>query len=166
MNLMITMLLGGLWHGAAWNFVFWGLLHGIYLSGHRLVVRDDKPAPMSIWASPHWAGDIIKIFVTFHLVALTWVFFRSPDLTSALIYLRGLSDFYGFRGLSGTVIFAGFLMFSLDVAQRWSGSHTWLADGWGVRPLRYMVGQLLVVSVLAAAIAHVQTMTPFIYFQF
>ena len=163
---MITMLLGGLWHGAAWNFVFWGLLHGIYLSGHRLVARDNKPASMSLGPSPHWAGDILKIFFTFHLVALTWVCFRSPDLTSALIYLRGLWEFHEFSGLSGAVIFAGFLMFSLDVAQTWSGSHTWLADGWGIRPVRYAVGQLLLISVLAAAIAHVQIVTPFIYFQF
>lgn len=165
-NLMITMFLGGLWHGAAWNFVVWGLLHGIYLAGHRMILRGNKPEFSWPRIFPGWAVDIVKIFLTFHLVALTWVLFRSPDFPSALVYLKGLFRFHQFTDLSGAVLFAGSLMIVLDVAQTWCRSHTWLTDRQEVRILRYSVAQLLFVSVLTASIAHIQTIIPFIYFQF
>jgi alginate O-acetyltransferase complex protein AlgI len=166
MNLMITMLLGGLWHGAAWNFVFWGLLHGIYLAGHRLILRDNRLGLSLPRMLPGWAGDMLRIFFTFHLVALTWVFFRSPDLSSSLLYLKSLFQFDQIPVPSSVVVFAGCMMFLLDLAQTWTGSHTWLSEQHGFRILRYSVAQLLLLSVLVAAIGHVQTMTPFIYFQF
>ena len=165
-NLMITMFLGGLWHGAAWNFVVWGLLHGIYLAGHRMILRGKKPDLSWPGTFHGWAGDIIKIFLTFHLVALTWVLFRSPDFPSALVYLKGLFRFHQFTDLSAAVLFAGSLMIALDVAQTWSRSHTWLTDRHEIRIVRYSVAQLLLVSVLTASIAHIQTISPFIYFQF
>lgn len=165
-NLMVTMFLGGLWHGAAWNFVVWGLLHGIYLTGHRMILRGNKPDFSWSRTFPGWAGDIVKIFLTFHLVALTWVLFRSPDFTSALIYLKGLFRFHQLTDLSAAVLFAGSLMIVLDVAQTWSRSHTWLTDRQEIRIVRYSIAQLLFVSVLTASIAHIQTITPFIYFQF
>ena len=165
-NLMITMFLGGLWHGAAWNFVVWGLLHGIYLAVHRMILKGKKPDLSWPRTFPGWAADIVKIFLTFHLVALTWVLFRSPDFPSALVYLKGLFRFHQFTDLSAAVLFAGSLMIVLDVAQIWSRSHTWLTDRHEVRILRYSVAQLLLVSVLTASIAHIQTIIPFIYFQF
>ena len=57
-------------------------------------------------------------------------------------------------------------MIALDIAQTWSRSHTWLTDRQEIRIVRYSVAQLLLVSVLTASIAHIQTITPFIYFQF
>ncbi len=165
-NLMITMFLGGLWHGAAWTFVIWGLLHGIYLACHRIIIGDRKLDLSWSRAVPGWIVDIIKIFFTFHIVALTWVFFRAPDLPSALTYLGGLFRFQFPTGLSGPVLFAGTLIVALDVAQTWTGSHTWLAELSNARPLRYTVAQCMLVCVLAAAVAHVQVIVPFIYFQF
>ena len=82
-NLMITMLLGGLWHGAAWTFVFWGFLHGAYLVMHRLlldlysrlgVVADSLAARTLSWLG--WP-------VTLALVWITWVFFRAPTFHDA-----------------------------------------------------------------------------------
>lgn len=82
-NLMITMLLGGLWHGAAWTFVFWGFLHGAYLVMHRLlldvfsrlgVVAGSLNARMLSWLG--WP-------VTLALVWITWVFFRAPTFHDA-----------------------------------------------------------------------------------
>ncbi len=165
-NLMVTMFLGGLWHGAAWTFVIWGLLHGIYLACHHFIMKErklDLSWPRTI---PGWIVDITKIFFTFHLVALTWVFFRAPDLPSALTYLRGLFRFQFPTGLSAPVLFAGSLMIALDVAQTWTGSHTWLAELPNARPLRYTVAQCMLVCALAAAVAHMQVIVPFIYFQF
>ncbi|MCK5245103.1 MAG: hypothetical protein KAJ90_07520, partial [Desulfobacterales bacterium] len=97
---------------------------------------------------------------------LTWVLFRSPDFPSGLVYLKGLFRFHQFTDLSTAVLFAGSLMIALDIAQIWSRSHTWLTDHHEIRIVRYSVAQLLFVSVLTASIAHIQTITPFIYFQF
>ena len=74
--LMLTMLLGGLWHGAAWTFVVWGALHGIYLVGERLL---KKVFPIKINA---WNG-IFLAFLTYTLVNFTWVFFRAREFATA-----------------------------------------------------------------------------------
>lgn len=74
--LMLTMLLGGLWHGAAWTFVVWGALHGIYLVGERLL---KKVVPIKINA---WNG-IFFAFLTYTLVNFTWVFFRAREFATA-----------------------------------------------------------------------------------
>jgi alginate O-acetyltransferase complex protein AlgI len=73
-NLMLTMLIGGLWHGASWNFVFWGGLHGAYLAVERVFQknpRDNSRYDIFAW---------LKILATFLLVSITWIFFRSPSL--------------------------------------------------------------------------------------
>ncbi len=75
-NLMITMLLGGLWHGAAWTFVFWGFLHGLYLGVERYL-RDR----VSIEWTP-WKRGMAALF-TYFLVLITWVFFRAPSFGKA-----------------------------------------------------------------------------------
>jgi D-alanyl-lipoteichoic acid acyltransferase DltB (MBOAT superfamily) len=82
-NLMITMLLGGLWHGAAWHFVVWGGLHGVYLAighwktGMRKTGRLAEP-PDTIWA------NALKTFTTFALVCIAWAFFRADSVATAL----------------------------------------------------------------------------------
>ncbi len=82
-NLMITMLLGGLWHGAGWTFVFWGFLHGSYLViYHRLTAAYDA---MGITAQGP-AGRVLSALglpLTFVLTSFTWVFFRAPSFDSA-----------------------------------------------------------------------------------
>lgn len=165
-NIMMTMLLGGLWHGAAWNFVFWGLLHGAYLAGHRMFFRSNKLEFSWPRSLSGWTANIIKVFFTFHLVAITWVFFRSPDLHNSLAYIGGLFRFDRLTDLYPSVIFAGVLMIVLDIAQTWSSSHTWITDHPNIRIVRYSVAQLLLVSTVIAAIGHMQTIIPFIYFQF
>jgi D-alanyl-lipoteichoic acid acyltransferase DltB (MBOAT superfamily) len=85
-NLMATMLLGGLWHGAAWNFVIWGGLHGGLLVAEHLALPDRRT--MQAW--PFWQRAL-GIVVTFHLVCLTWIFFRSADLEHALGFLAGFA---------------------------------------------------------------------------
>ena len=75
-NLMITMVLGGLWHGAAWTFVFWGLLHGAGLAASR-ALRDRELLPRPI-----------AVVLTFHWVCLAWVFFRAPDFGTARVVLE------------------------------------------------------------------------------
>jgi alginate O-acetyltransferase complex protein AlgI len=80
--LLGTMVLGGLWHGASWNFVVWGTLHGLYLVIERLVVRRIGDAA---WARS-FPARLFGGVLTYALVCLAWVFFRAKDLpTSAMI---------------------------------------------------------------------------------
>ncbi|MDE0886906.1 MAG: MBOAT family protein [Myxococcota bacterium] len=87
-NLALTMLLGGLWHGANWTFVIWGGLHGLLLILHRLV----RPRGITR-AEPLAWRDAPKVFFFFNLVCLLWVFFRAPDLEFALRYFERLFTF-------------------------------------------------------------------------
>ncbi len=85
-NLLITMLLGGLWHGAAWTFVAWGLLHGIYLWAERLLTaRFGGQA----WLTRPMARLGLGL-LTFLLVLVTWVFFRASDFATAGSILRSM----------------------------------------------------------------------------
>jgi alginate O-acetyltransferase complex protein AlgI len=77
-NLMVTMLLGGLWHGANWTFVTWGALHGFYLVVGRLM-------PDNIFSASAAAPFVLlRLFITFHLVCLAWVFFRASSIGEGL----------------------------------------------------------------------------------
>ena len=82
-NLLLTMMLGGLWHGASWTFVIWGALHGIYLIGHRWLIRTYKYFGLD-------RREVVKrllsgfgLPVTFFLICFTWVFFRAPSFGDA-----------------------------------------------------------------------------------
>ena len=81
-NLMLTMLLGGLWHGAAWTFVVWGIYHGLLLVGHRLASPWlERIQPIDPVDRACWKG--LRIVVTFHLVCLGWLFFRAESMEQA-----------------------------------------------------------------------------------
>ena len=87
-NLMITMVLGGLWHGASWNFVIWGFLHGIALVVGRIWQRlrgssDAQPSPF---------GKAVRVFATFHFVCFAWIFFRAETFPKAMAVLRQLGE--------------------------------------------------------------------------
>ena len=92
-NLMLTMLLGGLWHGANWTFVVWGGLHGLYLVINHLW-RSTLPSPPKALA---W-------MLTTLAVVIAWVFFRASDFDQALIVLRGMA---GMNGLGSTILQIG-----------------------------------------------------------
>ncbi len=92
-NLMITMLLGGLWHGASWNFVVWGALHGFYLAANHLwrAVWTSRPSP---WLAPRAASSLAWL-ATFLAVIIAWVIFRAHDLSQAQLVLRGMAGLNG-----------------------------------------------------------------------
>jgi D-alanyl-lipoteichoic acid acyltransferase DltB (MBOAT superfamily) len=93
-NIMITMLIGGLWHGAAWTFVAWGGLHGFYLLVHRAWSgRRTQPG-----SAPTRAAGVLATFVA---VTLAWVLFRAESFDAALAIYRGMF------GLSGDVVLQG-----------------------------------------------------------
>lgn len=85
-NLLMTMLIGGLWHGASWTFVVWGLLHGLYLVGERVLTRVFAGARWVQWRITRVALGTL----TLALVAVGWVFFRAQDFPAAWRLLRAL----------------------------------------------------------------------------
>ena len=81
-NLMITFILGGLWHGAGWTFVFWGFLHGIALVVHRL------------WKSLGFnMNSVLAWFITFNFINIAWIFFRAKEWEDAIKVLKGMFGF-------------------------------------------------------------------------
>jgi alginate O-acetyltransferase complex protein AlgI len=92
-NLMITMLLGGLWHGASWTFVFWGGLHGAFLVANhvwRSLVAGYRRPEASV------VGRGLGVLLTFLCVVVAWVFFRAETFGGALSILQGMSGQAGF----------------------------------------------------------------------
>ena len=83
-NLMIVMILGGLWHGASWNFIVWGILHGIYLAIHKILVNRFPSVQQNKFFNTK-LGIFVSIFVTQYFIFLAWIAFRVKD-TDAMIY--------------------------------------------------------------------------------
>jgi alginate O-acetyltransferase complex protein AlgI len=125
-NLLLTFVLGGLWHGASWMFVIWGLLHGTALVVHRLWQSTG-------WRMPRWMAWAI----TFLFVNLAWVFFRAKDGASALRIFSGMVDVasIGFTPVAGVP----------TESLAWAG---WLADHLLVVLPTNLLGQLPVLMML------------------
>jgi len=92
-SLILTMLLGGLWHGAAWNFILWGAYHGLLLAIFRIFPAFGK----SNSSLKHW----MHIAITFHAILLGWLLFRISDMQTLSFFLQGLWDFSGGTRISG-----------------------------------------------------------------
>jgi alginate O-acetyltransferase complex protein AlgI len=156
-NLMLTMLLGGLWHGASWTFVAWGALHGLLLTGHKLL-------PAWRWrASP--AFRPIAVATTFLSVCIGWVFFRAQTFGDAATILRHL--FWPADGL--TLATAQCLTVSLVLAAVVLGHLIGTLGELRIRERR--LPAFVVAGALAALLLCVLLLAPedgkaFIYFQF
>jgi len=157
-NLMLTMLLGGLWHGANWTFVIWGGLHGLYLSADRLLHGSRVPKDSCL----PWR--ILKIVATFHLVVLTWLFFRAESLSAATSYLVAMSHLGSPLAVRLLVITAFYFLFMAAIDYPLYKADTEVlpirAERWLARGLSY--GTLAAV-ILFLGEPYAQ---PFIYFQF
>ncbi len=123
-NLMLTMLLGGLWHGAGWTFIIWGALHGAYLAINHAWDRfwgAIAPRPLL----PAAVARLLAWAVTFLAVVVGWVFFRAADLDTAL---RLLSAMFGFNGVALPNAIAASLGGLWPTLSRW-GVQTYLGGG-------------------------------------
>jgi alginate O-acetyltransferase complex protein AlgI len=90
LNLMIVMTLGGLWHGANWTFVAWGVLHGLYLVVHKLFADACSTRPRVQWLLQTWPGTAARVALTLSCVTAGWVFFRAQTFEGAALFFRGL----------------------------------------------------------------------------
>ncbi|HTA55956.1 MAG TPA: MBOAT family protein [Candidatus Acidoferrales bacterium] len=159
-NLMLTMLLGGLWHGAQWTFVAWGGFHGIALCAERLLgIGHERAQPRGIIA-------LARIALTFTIVSLGWVLFRSPGFATALAVYRelfagggGAAMLSGWQAvLAGALVVFGVLRLLL---QRWKIQIGWMQ----LRPLTQ--AGLLACLLLGLVLLTWPGLSPtFIYFKF
>ncbi|MDR2221205.1 MAG: MBOAT family protein [Flavobacteriaceae bacterium] len=88
-NLLTTMLLGGLWHGASLRFIVWGALHGIALAVHKIVM---ELFPRAKGKEPNFVWRICSIIITFHFVTFCWIFFRANSFDTALQIINNIGD--------------------------------------------------------------------------
>ncbi|HDQ40465.1 MAG TPA: MBOAT family protein [Desulfonatronum sp.] len=158
-NLALVMLLGGLWHGAAWTFIIWGGLHGLLLGLERI---RGKTSPYHRLPVP------VQVALTFVLVLFTWVFFRAEDLPSALTYvgtMLGLGQTLAGAGLLDGLIYQPYYLgtFLLAAAVTWACPQTW---DWTRRITLTKCMIILLLLVLAVAVLATQAFNPFIYFIF
>jgi D-alanyl-lipoteichoic acid acyltransferase DltB (MBOAT superfamily) len=153
-NLFATMLLGGLWHGAAWTFVAWGALHGMFLMVSH---RRNRPIRTGLRSIP-------SVVVTFGLVTFAWIFFRADTLSDALRYIEGIVTLQGGTtdwSLLVLLALLGPLLLALDLAQRAKGDDAFLASL--PAPVQ---GVTVGASVLLLVVFSGGAGEPFIYFQF
>jgi D-alanyl-lipoteichoic acid acyltransferase DltB (MBOAT superfamily) len=159
-NLMVTMLLGGLWHGAQWTFVAWGGFHGTMLCIERLLGIGRKGS------SPAGVALVARVALTFTIVTLGWVLFRAPTFGVAVDVYRAL--FTGGQGVSlltgwqavlaaGLVVFGGVRL----ALNRWPGAPAWQ----GLRP-GIQVGALAGLLLALALFSWPGVSPTFIYFKF
>lgn len=158
-NLIVVMLLGGLWHGAAWTFMIWGGLHGVLLALERMM---GKAAPYGRLPAP------VRIALTFALVLVTWVFFRARDLPQAVAYLGsmvGVRDPQGGAGLLAGIVYQPYYLgtFLLAAAIVWNAPQTW---DWTRTLTLPKAAAVAAVFALAVAVLATQAYNPFIYFIF
>jgi alginate O-acetyltransferase complex protein AlgI len=169
-NLMITMLLGGLWHGAAWTFVAWGALHGGYLCiNHAWSRFGPKPGPRTAPLA-RLAGFVL----TFVAVVAAWVVFRADDMTQALSILTKMFDpshiVFGRAEIAKSAfiaLYAAIAWFSPNTQQIMSYDHESRSVGEHLRTMRTRPWFLYASAVvLAFGILGIQRHSEFIYFRF
>ncbi|MBN9122667.1 MAG: MBOAT family protein [Planctomycetes bacterium] len=171
LNLMLTMLLGGLWHGASWAFLVWGGLHGAFLILHRLWAA----APLARWLNARegllrGAWHAAAVLLTFHCVCLAWCFFRLTRFADSVACVRKWVECDPAKMWTGPwtdpavwLALALYLVLTgaAEALRRWSarpaGEPVFVGAVWGVR---------LATLALAALLAPTGANAAFIYFQF
>ncbi len=159
-NIMITMLLGGLWHGAAWTFVFWGAFHGGLLALQRL-----RSTTESETTDEPWLRAVGQRAATFALVCVGWVFFRADSLAVAFSLLSRLVTGWwtSTEFVTPLVVFVVVGMLALQFWPR--GLGLWLQSGLSrLKPAP--LGVVLSLALLVIVILGPPGVAPFIYFQF
>jgi alginate O-acetyltransferase complex protein AlgI len=161
-NLLVTMLLGGLWHGASINFVVWGGLHGVLLAIERMIgVRPE--------ATGSWITLAARTTITFLIVTILWVFFRAPDLASAGTILSAIAHWksgdpiLSHLRISGiSIILPITVLICIEILQRGEGSHAVLMKYPSLTRGFFYAGLIIMILLFG----NLDGQQSFIYFQF
>ena len=161
------MLLGGLWHGASWNFVIWGGLHGLYLLVHRIWLKDKKVEELNYvfnWAT--FPKTLISVGFTFLLVSFTWLFFRATTFQDTMLFFSKLQHWepseFTFQYLKIAFSFLS-ITFLFDFFEYKTGKHAFVnvienkAIRYGILAALFSVSLIYILQAKSA---------PFLYFQF
>lgn len=166
-NLFITMVIGGLWHGASWLFVLWGAWHGLLLVLHKMFMRmrgagkADKPASK--------VAHVLGVLLTFHLVAIGWVFFRADSLTIVGEMARQIATQFhpevfmqfieGYPTVTLAIV-AGYLLHYTP--------HRWAEGICGMLERTPLVAKAVIFALFIYLVLQVRSseLVPFIYLQF
>jgi D-alanyl-lipoteichoic acid acyltransferase DltB (MBOAT superfamily) len=160
-NLMLTMLIGGLWHGAAWTFVVWGGLHGVALASERWWHERRGPAT----APPSTRNVWLARIATFHFVCFAWIFFRSDSFSAAWDMIVGLFTGWG----EPSPLVTGGVLLAIAVG---IGSQYLPARFPRIVMARFsrlpVLGQatVLALALMLTSVLGPEGVAPFIYFQF
>ena len=168
-NLMLTMLLGGLWHGAAVRFILWGALHGAALAVHKALMHAFPSVFKASGEQMRPWRRVLGVLVTFHVVCLGWILFRAPDMHTGERILSQIFGHFQWRlipqvvsgyGAVMALMAAGYLLHMLPRR----------AEAWGERTVAGapLVVKALMLTVLIWCVMQIKSseIQPFIYFQF
>ncbi|MBX2896235.1 MAG: MBOAT family protein [Cyclobacteriaceae bacterium] len=166
-NLFLTMLLGGLWHGAAFRFILWGALHGLALGVHKLILSFKwSPVQNQFFQN---SSNILGIIFTFHFVCFCWIFFRAQDMDTAWQVLKQITAHFspgvffhfvlGYKGVLFLMMLGYTLHFTpTQIEQR---AENWITN-------LSLAGKAAVVLITILVVIQTKSagIQPFIYFQF
>lgn len=187
-NLMLTMLLGGLWHGASWTFVFWGGLHGSYLIINHAWQKARNLIGQDIENST-WLGRFIARGITFLAVAIGWVYFRAENFESANLIIKTMFNFSSSIGnksilfTSGSrndaqdwLLYLAIIIWIFPNTLQWSGYINDKHKGWYTNKLKILSSfiqyrpstffAIILSSLMVYSILNLTKVSEFLYFQF
>jgi D-alanyl-lipoteichoic acid acyltransferase DltB (MBOAT superfamily) len=160
LNLVITMLLGGLWHGLTWTFAVWGLLHGVALAATRLwqATRGRNRKPQAAWV------HAICVFFTYQFVCLTWVFFRANSLPDAFALLNRIASLsVSFENV--TLPLAGVLLLGAAAMFVTKGLYAAVREAFARQPFYAHAAALCAIAVVLQLLGG-RGAAPFVYSKF
>ena len=166
LNLIITMFLGGLWHGASWNFVLWGTFHGVALALHKawMSIIGRKKGETS-----HGIRRVLGVIITFHFVCFCWIFFRNADFHNSMDMLNQI--FTAFRPQLFPQLIEGywrvFALMAVGFLLHFAPDSWENAVCRGVIKLPFLGKAIVMVAMIYLVIQMKSSeIQPFIYFQF
>ncbi|HET6881065.1 MAG TPA: MBOAT family O-acyltransferase [Pirellulales bacterium] len=163
-NLLITMTLGGLWHGASWTFVIWGVMHGVVLIGHRYfrAFCEARPRLDAVLLTP--PGTALRIALTFFTVSIAWIFFRATTFTTATVMLGRM--FTAQQGLGPPMAKESLWVLTAVIV----AAHVFALSGvwkkWSLRMPAPILGMSYAVLLTLTLVLAPDAGKAFIYFQF
>ena len=166
-NLLLTMLLGGLWHGASFNFILWGGLHGLYLAIHKYFLFGARPTTRYFYnGKKSFLVYLFKVLSTYILVLFTYLFFRAADFETIQIFISKMLSWetsqLSFKFIKITFVFL-FTTIVLDILMYYTKSHTYilLIKNKGIK-----IGILASLFLITLLYMFQSDPLPFVYFQF